>query len=149
VLTKCGTNCPTSFPAPCALGAAFNMKLVRPWSPRRVRSCVCVRASRSIHGVGVTLYVDPQDGEGHFQRSACAQQRGHRWARLLGAQHQVLDPAHKQDKTRIPSIRFCFLSLTDQLRNAMVCISINRDPRWGRNMEVPIPGIASALCHEF
>lgn len=29
VLSSCGTNCPTSFPAPCALGASFNMELVR------------------------------------------------------------------------------------------------------------------------
>lgn len=72
VLTQCGTNCPTSFPAPCALGAAFNMELV------------------------------------------------HKMARAISNEARALN------NEGIGGLDFWAPN-----------ININRDPRWGRNMEVP------------
>ncbi|ELR20723.1 betaxylosidase [Acanthamoeba castellanii str. Neff] len=95
VLTKCGTNCPTSFPAPCALGAAFNMKLIH----KMARAISNEARALNNEGIGGLDF----------------------WAPNIKYSTQPTN------KTRQES----------QLRNAMVCISINRDPRWGRNMEVP------------
>eukprot|EP00005_Dracoamoeba_jomungandri_P001204 CAMPEP_0174250708 /NCGR_PEP_ID=MMETSP0439-20130205/795_1 /TAXON_ID=0 /ORGANISM="Stereomyxa ramosa, Strain Chinc5" /LENGTH=619 /DNA_ID=CAMNT_0015330847 /DNA_START=27 /DNA_END=1882 /DNA_ORIENTATION=+ len=80
VQTNCGTKCPTSFPGPNALGASFNMSLVKQMG----------------HIIGVEL------------RSL--------W--LQGVKEKDGGPVSGLD---------CWSPN----------ININRDPRWGRNMEVP------------